>query len=179
MRLGVRLRSCTCHPDDNPPIPSPRKCALSGCRAAAAVRPCLAVPRSDAREPSPCFARATYVAASSATAAMPTTPTTAAAAVHRALDQNGPSLLRRQRVCSQGTSPGPPPPPVTAATMARPMSVFCFKISTNIASAGVAVSAKEHAAHYGLDAQFYEIFACHCPRVLRNDAAVTAGSNHA
>ena len=31
----------------------------------------------------------------------------------------------------------------------------------------------------GLDAQFYEIFACHCPRILRNDAAVTVGGNHA
>ena len=26
---------CTCHPDDNPPVPCPRKYALSECRAAA------------------------------------------------------------------------------------------------------------------------------------------------
>lgn len=28
-------RSCTCHPDDKPPIPCPRKYALADCRAAA------------------------------------------------------------------------------------------------------------------------------------------------
>lgn len=28
-------RSCTCHPDDNPPVPCPQKFALSECRAAA------------------------------------------------------------------------------------------------------------------------------------------------
>lgn len=28
-------RPCTCHPDDNPPVPCPRKYALSECRAAA------------------------------------------------------------------------------------------------------------------------------------------------
>lgn len=27
-------RSCTCHPDDNPPVPCQRKFALSECRAA-------------------------------------------------------------------------------------------------------------------------------------------------
>lgn len=30
-------RPCTCHPDDNPPIPCPQKFALSECRAAAAL----------------------------------------------------------------------------------------------------------------------------------------------
>jgi hypothetical protein len=28
-------RPCTCHPDDNPPVPCPQKYALSECRAAA------------------------------------------------------------------------------------------------------------------------------------------------
>lgn len=28
-------RPCTCHPDDNPPVPCPRKYALSDCRQAA------------------------------------------------------------------------------------------------------------------------------------------------
>lgn len=27
-------RACTCHPDDNPPVPCPRKFALTECRAA-------------------------------------------------------------------------------------------------------------------------------------------------
>ncbi len=27
-------RSCTCHPDDEPPVPCPRKYALTHCRAA-------------------------------------------------------------------------------------------------------------------------------------------------
>lgn len=27
-------RTCTCHPDDNPPVPCPRKYALTHCRAA-------------------------------------------------------------------------------------------------------------------------------------------------
>lgn len=31
-------RTCTCHPDDNPPKPCPRKFALSECRAAAGVK---------------------------------------------------------------------------------------------------------------------------------------------
>lgn len=26
-------RACTCHPDDNPPVPCPRKYALTHCRA--------------------------------------------------------------------------------------------------------------------------------------------------
>lgn len=30
-------RPCTCHPDDNPPVPCPGKYALSECRAAASV----------------------------------------------------------------------------------------------------------------------------------------------
>lgn len=30
-------RSCTCHPDDNPPIPCQRKYALTDCRQAAAA----------------------------------------------------------------------------------------------------------------------------------------------
>ncbi len=30
-----RVRPCTCHPDDNPPRPCPRKYALAQCRAAA------------------------------------------------------------------------------------------------------------------------------------------------
>lgn len=28
-------RACTCHPDDNPPVPCPKKYALQDCRAAA------------------------------------------------------------------------------------------------------------------------------------------------
>lgn len=32
---GQDTRPCTCHPDDNPPVPCPRKYALSECRAAA------------------------------------------------------------------------------------------------------------------------------------------------
>ena len=31
----VRERPCTCHPDDNPPKPCPKRYALSDCRAAA------------------------------------------------------------------------------------------------------------------------------------------------
>lgn len=30
-------RTCTCHPDDNPPSPCPRKFALTECRVAALV----------------------------------------------------------------------------------------------------------------------------------------------
>lgn len=33
--VAVDARTCTCHPDDNPPRPCPRKFALSECRAAA------------------------------------------------------------------------------------------------------------------------------------------------
>lgn len=29
------VRPCTCHPDDNPPVPCPRKYALTDCRIAA------------------------------------------------------------------------------------------------------------------------------------------------
>jgi len=32
---STQPRSCTCHPDDNPPRPCPRKYALNDCRAAA------------------------------------------------------------------------------------------------------------------------------------------------
>ena len=32
------MRTCTCHPDDNPPVPCPRKFALSDCRRAARLR---------------------------------------------------------------------------------------------------------------------------------------------
>lgn len=32
-------KSCTCHPDDNPPVPCPQKYALTECRAAAAPAP--------------------------------------------------------------------------------------------------------------------------------------------
>jgi len=32
------VRPCTCHPDDNPPVPCPRKYALTECRDAASVR---------------------------------------------------------------------------------------------------------------------------------------------
>lgn len=35
---GLDSRPCTCHPDDNPPVPCPRKFALSECRKAAGVR---------------------------------------------------------------------------------------------------------------------------------------------
>lgn len=31
-------RPCTCHPDDNPPVPCPQKYALSECKAAPAPR---------------------------------------------------------------------------------------------------------------------------------------------
>lgn len=31
------VRPCTCHPDDNPPVPCPRKYALTECRAAATL----------------------------------------------------------------------------------------------------------------------------------------------
>lgn len=31
------IRSCTCHPDDNPPLPCPRKFSLTECRQAATV----------------------------------------------------------------------------------------------------------------------------------------------
>lgn len=31
-------RKCTCHPDDNPPVPCPRKYALTECRVAALIR---------------------------------------------------------------------------------------------------------------------------------------------
>jgi hypothetical protein len=31
----LKTRPCTCHPDDNPPRPCPRKYALTECRAAA------------------------------------------------------------------------------------------------------------------------------------------------
>jgi hypothetical protein len=37
-QCGLRPRSCTCHPDDNPPHPCPRKFALSECRAASLVQ---------------------------------------------------------------------------------------------------------------------------------------------
>lgn len=30
-------RTCSCHPDDNPPVPCPRKFALTDCRQAAAA----------------------------------------------------------------------------------------------------------------------------------------------
>jgi hypothetical protein len=30
-------RTCTCHPDDNPPVPCPRKFALSHCQVAALI----------------------------------------------------------------------------------------------------------------------------------------------
>lgn len=36
--VPVDARTCTCHPDDNPPKPCPRKFALNECRAAAGVR---------------------------------------------------------------------------------------------------------------------------------------------
>ena len=32
-------KPCTCHPDDNPPVPCPHKYALNECRAAAAPSP--------------------------------------------------------------------------------------------------------------------------------------------
>ena len=45
-------RACTCHPDDNPPVPCPQKFALSECRAAAERRKekpqPSATPRTDA-----------------------------------------------------------------------------------------------------------------------------------
>ncbi len=36
--LALVDRPCTCHPDDNPPLPCPRKYALQDCRAAAEYR---------------------------------------------------------------------------------------------------------------------------------------------
>lgn len=35
---GLADRSCTCHPDDYPPVPCPQKYALTECRKAAAER---------------------------------------------------------------------------------------------------------------------------------------------
>ena len=32
------VRPCTCHPDDNPPVPCPQKYALTDCRMAALER---------------------------------------------------------------------------------------------------------------------------------------------
>lgn len=34
----IEERPCTCHPDDHPPVPCPRKYALSECRAADRLR---------------------------------------------------------------------------------------------------------------------------------------------
>jgi hypothetical protein len=39
---GTDTRTCTCHPDDNPPRPCPRKFALSECRAADGVKASVA-----------------------------------------------------------------------------------------------------------------------------------------
>ena len=36
----VDTRPCTCHPDDNPPRPCPRKYALADCKLAALERRC-------------------------------------------------------------------------------------------------------------------------------------------
>lgn len=36
---AVDTRTCTCHPNDNPPVPCPRKYALTHCRAAYLGRP--------------------------------------------------------------------------------------------------------------------------------------------
>lgn len=33
-QVAIEVRSCTCHPDDNPPRPCPQKYALTHCRAA-------------------------------------------------------------------------------------------------------------------------------------------------
>lgn len=33
----IDTRTCTCHPDDNPPIPCPRKFALRECRRSAVL----------------------------------------------------------------------------------------------------------------------------------------------
>jgi hypothetical protein len=35
---NIPNRPCTCHPDDNPPVPCPRKYALSECRGAALAK---------------------------------------------------------------------------------------------------------------------------------------------
>ena len=34
----MTMQPCTCHPDDNPPVPCPQKFALTECRIAAAHR---------------------------------------------------------------------------------------------------------------------------------------------
>lgn len=34
-------RKCTCHPDDRPPVPCPRKYALTECRIAALLAACI------------------------------------------------------------------------------------------------------------------------------------------
>lgn len=42
-------RTCTCHPDDFPPIPCPRKFALTDCRAAAGGYDPFTTPLDDPR----------------------------------------------------------------------------------------------------------------------------------
>src|SRR5438105_1892685 len=37
IKEGAKDGPCTCHPDDNPPVPCPKKYALSECRATAAA----------------------------------------------------------------------------------------------------------------------------------------------
>jgi hypothetical protein len=46
---GEDARSCTCHPDDNPPRPCPRKYALTECRVAAAQASPAAALETDAQ----------------------------------------------------------------------------------------------------------------------------------
>jgi hypothetical protein len=41
-------RPCTCHPDDNPPVPCPKKYALAECRAAAEQARLLRAPQQQA-----------------------------------------------------------------------------------------------------------------------------------
>jgi hypothetical protein len=40
-------RTCTCHPDDKPPVPCPRKFATTACRVAALIAAALPFARHD------------------------------------------------------------------------------------------------------------------------------------
>ncbi len=47
--LAPQERPCTCHPDDNPPVPCPKKYALIECRRAAALAPSAPIPPEERR----------------------------------------------------------------------------------------------------------------------------------
>lgn len=65
-RTGTAVveRECTCHPDDNPPWPCPRKYALSECRAAerSYIETCIANICEALKGPMPNLERALLVA---------------------------------------------------------------------------------------------------------------------